>query len=128
MILSLFVVLLILALAFIVVGIIKPDEASMAMVGFVFLFILSMVILNGQLEYETGATVSNSYSYSANYSLNATTQTIVYTTAFYTGTNAHTMGYYMAIISVVGFVGVLLGLKSAWKKESQRKAIAEENE
>jgi len=121
MILSLFVVLIAISLAFILVGLMKPDESSMALVGFVFLFLLSFIILNGQLEYETGASIVNSYSYDLNYSLNGTTQQVVYNTEYYTGDNAHTMGFYMVIISIVGFVGVLLNLKSVWKRESQRK-------
>ena len=112
MILSLFIVLLVLSLVFIFIGIIKPDESAIALVGFVFLFLLSFIILNGQLQYETGANLT---SYGNN-------TYIVYTHDFYTGTTAHQMGYYMVIISVVGFVGVLLGLRSAWKKEKERRA------
>jgi len=121
MIISLFVVLIAISLAFILVGLLKPDESSMALVGFVFLFLLSFVILNEQLEYETGADIINYYSYDLNNTLNGTTQSIVYTTNFYSGSNAHTMGFYMVIISVVGFVGVLLNLRSVWKRESEFK-------
>lgn len=122
MILSLFVVLIAISLAFILVGLVKPDESSMALVGFLFLFLLSFVIMNDQLEYEVGANITNSYSYGSTGLINGTTQSVVYQTNTYSGNNAHTMGYYMAIISVVGFVGVLLGLRSVWKKESKRKA------
>lgn len=116
MILALFTVLIAISLAFIVVGLMKQDKHEMALVGFVLLFLLSFVILNGQLQYEIGAnlTTSGNNTY------------VVYNNAFYSGSNAHTMGYYMVIISFVGFVGVLFGLTSAWKKESAQKKEMEE--
>ena len=116
MILSLFLVLIFLSLVFIFVGIIRPDESAMALVGFLFLFILSFVVLNGQLQYETGATVTANYNYTGG-DITSTGQSIVYTYAYFSDSTSHTMGYYMVIISVVGFVGVLLGLRSPWKKE-----------
>jgi hypothetical protein len=112
MILPLFVVLIGIALMFIVIGYVKPDESAMALVGFLFLFLLSFVILNNQLEYEVGANVTQTSN---------TTTSINTNYAAYSGSNAHTMGYYMVVVSVVGFVGVLLGLRSAWKKESKRR-------
>jgi uncharacterized membrane protein len=122
MILSLFVVLIAISLAFILVGLLKPDESSMALVGFVFLFLLSFVVLNSQLEYETGANVTAVYSYGIDGNIIGTSQAITYSQQTFSGSNAHTMGYYMVIVSIVGFVGVLLGLRSAWKAEKQRRS------
>jgi hypothetical protein len=118
MILSLYLVLIFLSLVFIFVGIIKPDESAMALVGFLFLFLLSFVVLNGQLQYETGAIVTANYTYTGG-AITATGQNIVYSYAYFSDTTSHTMGFYMVVISIVGFVGVLLGLRSPWKKESE---------
>jgi hypothetical protein len=85
------------------------------------MFLLSFTFLNNSLEYEIGANITNIYGYDSTGTLQNNTQFVVYDNAFYSGNNSHTIGYYMAIISFVGFVGVLFGLTSVWKKESARK-------
>ncbi len=127
MILSLYVVLLIISLTFIILGLSKVEDYSyMALVGFVFLFLLSFVILNETLEYQTGANITSTYSYNINGSVNGTSQSVAYNQAVYSGSNAHTMGYYMIIISIVGFTGVLFSLTSVWKKKSKQRKEREE--
>ena len=121
MILTLFGVLIAISLVFIVIGLIKPDESAMALVGFLFLFLLSFIVLTSNLEYQVGNYINTTYTYDSTGNVNFTQQTVADHYENFDDSNSHTMGYYMVIISVVGFVGVLLGLKSAWKKESERR-------
>jgi hypothetical protein len=128
MILTLFVVLLSLSLSLIVLGILKPDESGLALVGFLVMFLLSMQILGGSLQYEKGINSTSLYTYDANGSITSTSQTLIYDYANFSDSNSHTIGYYLAVISIVGFVGVMLGLRSAWKRESEIKRKKWENE
>ena len=126
MILPLFGVLIAISLVFILIGLIKPDESAMALVGFVFLFLLSFVVLNGSLEFQVGNYINTTYGYDASDRVNFTSQAVVDNYQHFSDSNSHTMGYYLVIISVVGFVGVLLGLQSTWKRETERREANEE--
>jgi len=128
MILTLFGVLIAISLVFILIGLIKPDESAMALVGFVFLFLLSFIVLNGSLEYQVGNNINTTYGYDASDRVNFTSQAVIDNYQKFSDSNSHTMGYYLVIISVVGFVGVLFNLRSTWKKESEKRARQEEEE
>ena len=56
MILTLFIILAVISIALIVLGLSKPSESAQALIGFVFLFLLAMVVIGGNLEYKTGET------------------------------------------------------------------------
>ncbi len=124
MILTLFALLLGLSLVLIAIGLTKQDESAAALIGFLFLFLLSFVILGNNLEYEIGEQRNVSYSYDNSTGenlLNKTTEdiTLIYTTwDDTTGIfNTHRFGYFLAIASIIGFAGVLMSLKGGWKRE-----------
>ena len=127
MILSLFIVFLLFTLIIIAIGLFRPDHTEISLIGFLFLFLLSIVILNGEIQYKTG----QNYTYSclccngeetqrtgeASYcdGENATlvvTQTIDnYATWESGGTFSHIVGYWLSVASIVGFIGVILSLR-----------------
>lgn len=59
--LTLFVVLLSLSLILIAIGLFRPEHTELALVGFVFLFLLSLVLIVGDLQYKTGYTERLTY-------------------------------------------------------------------
>lgn len=105
MILALFVTLLLLGLALVVLGLSKPSETAQAMVGFSFLFLLGIALLNSGIDYQSGAIIQTNYTYSDNQVI-STNQTItyVYSTEFEDDTY---WGMWLAIGSAIGFVGTL---------------------
>jgi len=107
MIIGLYGFLLLICLVLIVIGLFKPDESAYAIIGFLFLFILSIIMLNGQVEIETGANTSSSFSYDATGTLIGHNQNIVYSYQEWNDTTSHRIGYWLVVISVLGFVGVL---------------------
>lgn len=113
MILGLYAVLVGISLVLIIIGLNKPSESAQALTGFFFLFLLSLVILNGNLEYETGENITYTYN-----SGNLTNSMKLYTYDSFTGSDSKTIGYYMALGSGVGFIGVLFSLANTkWGKE-----------
>jgi hypothetical protein len=92
------------------IGLTRPSESAQALIGFSFLFILSLVILLGNLEYETGSSVSNSFAYTGNGSLSALNQTITYQNTNWNDTNAHFVGFWMAVISFLSFIFTLMSI------------------
>lgn len=56
MILTIFLVLLGLALVLTTLGYVFPEHLEMAFIGIIFLFLLSLVVQNGSLEYRSGHT------------------------------------------------------------------------
>jgi hypothetical protein len=51
----------------IALGLFRPEHTELSLVGFVFLFLLGIVILNGQLVYKIGTSTNSSFDYDTNY-------------------------------------------------------------
>ena len=140
--LTLFIVFLVITLVIIFLSFYAPEHSELGLVGFLFLFLLSLVILGGDIQYKTG--VNETYTYgclccvegivigqpynesqggcsSENASLEVIGVTKVDQYATFTagGTVSHIVGYYLAVASLVGFIGVILGLKSQFKQRRE---------
>jgi len=97
MILELFITLMIIALAFIGLGLYKEEMRAFGIIGSLFLFLLGiLVIVPNNLEYKTGSNVTE---------LSATDTVVVYNYVSYNDSTTHYVGYF---ISIIGFLGVLL--------------------
>lgn len=137
MILTLFLVFLVLSLILIALGLFRTEHTELSLIGFFFLFLLSLVILGGQIQYKTGVIYNygclccgeyldeeqrpifgaHNCSDVTNSSLVITSMSDNYETWEGGGTLSHTVGYWMAIASVAGFAGVLWGLaRTNWRK------------
>ncbi len=107
MILTLFSVLI--SIAFFVVWLgFNYDDNGYRIVGFFFVFLLSLVLINNQLSYKSGNT------FSVNGSMVVGT-TDVYTS--YTDTSSHWIGYFLAIASSIGMITAWMYPKSGSIKE-----------
>ena len=136
MILSLFLVFVAISLVLIIIGLARPSESSQAIIGFFILFLLSIIIIQGNVQYKTGYTeymvYGNNFSgYHWDYrdplevSPNDDTQAYLfhvnrtYSYAnFSDSPGASGFGYWLAIASAVGMAGVFYGLKKTkWSEE-----------
>jgi hypothetical protein len=119
MILTFFILFLALAFVLIALGLFKPEHTELSLIGFVFLFLLSMQIIAGNISYNSGTNTTSYFAYTPNYeSLNLTlltssNETVVYnyTPMVLDGVLAHLIGYWLAVISIVGFIGVILSIR-----------------
>lgn len=115
MILSLFWAIFIISGGLIALGVIYSKEwAGTAFIGFTFLFLLSYVILTGNLQYETGNTVQSTYSYDGSGMINGTVQEVEYQYESWSDSNSHIVGYSMAILSAIGAFSSLLITLTKW--------------
>jgi len=120
--LVLFSIFLGLSLVLIALGLFKSEHTELALIGFVFLFLLGLVILNNQLEYKIGTATNSTFTYDLDYDgsgqtlLNASVEEVVdiYGTSKLGGPLSHTVGYWLIIGSFIGFVGVIMGIKHSW--------------
>jgi peptidoglycan/LPS O-acetylase OafA/YrhL len=97
MILELFVVLLIIALAFIGLGLWSDDLRAFGIIGCLFLFLLGVfIILPNNLEVRSGSNVTD---------VGGGVTTVDYNYVVYNDVTTHYVGYFLAII---GFLGILL--------------------
>lgn len=104
------------ALALIGLGFYREEHTELVLVGFLFLFLLSLVLINENLEYKSGYTEQTNYTYTGT-AINYTTltHTDVYSNVNVSSNYSHWLGYYLAVISFVGFVGGIIGIKrSKW--------------
>ncbi len=132
MILSIFLTFLCLSMLLIILGFWNKFDSYLTLIGFAFLFSLSIIIINEDLEYSTG--YNELYIYGNNYSdyhwdytgnepnpnsqavnLFHMNNTIIYTE--FEGASAKFFGYWLAVISVVGFALTLMTLKSGTKED-----------
>jgi len=118
MILTLFGVLLALSLGLVALGLYRQEHAELGIIGFLFLFLLSFVVIDGGLTYQTGFTETHSYTSlketpetSIDFLLNNTETVNTYSALAIGGTLDRTIGYYLAVCSAVGMIGFLAGLK-----------------
>lgn len=121
MILTLFAFFVGISLVMITIGLSKPTESAQALIGFTFLFLLALVLMGNNLEYKTGEQQNTTYSYIDNTTqIDTTSQTTSYIYENYDDStgwfNTHTVGFYMAVASIIGFIGVLISLKGGWKE------------
>jgi hypothetical protein len=93
------------------IGLTKPSESAQALIGFSFIFILAMVIVTGNLEYETGATTSNTFAYTGNGSISQMNQTVVYNNTKWSDNTSHFVGFWLAIIAFFSFLFTLMSIK-----------------
>ena len=112
---------MVMAVVMIAIGLIRPSESYIGIVGFLFLFFLSMIMLNGNVQYETGANTTSSFVYNATSGqLLSSRQIVDYNTAYFSDDTSHKMGFYLVVVSIVGFAGVLFSLRSHWKSEREQ--------
>ena len=115
MILTIFGFLFCISLLFVVIGLWKPEHSEMAIIGFFFLFLLSFPIMQGTLQYETGANTTSIYNYNTTGVLISSSKV---TTLNYDFFQEHNIGYWMAILSSVGMIIMFVSLrKTRWSSE-----------
>jgi hypothetical protein len=109
--LTLFIIFFILSLIIIFLGFYRTEHSELALVGFVFLFLLSFLIIGNDIQYKTGVNTTTLYTYD-NATLNSTTEvsTDMYSPFTATSGFSHSFGYWLAVASIIGFVGVIVGL------------------
>jgi hypothetical protein len=118
---TLFGVFLGLSLILIALGLFRSEHTELSLVGFVFLFLLAMVVLNNQITYVIGTNTTSTFDYTYNYAgsnLTLLTSSFeenndIYGPINLGGNLSHTVGYWLAIASVIGFIGVILGLRKS---------------
>lgn len=122
MILTLWIALLTLTFGVCILGYFTDDEPYLT-VGLTFLFLLSIVIITGTLQFENGEKIVTTFSYNATVLLNQTaTNTTTYTS--WNDTTSHIVGYLLACLSGIGIALSLMNQKQ--KGLDQKKQRDEE--
>jgi len=112
---TLFWALFIISIVLIGIGVIFIKEWSgVAIIGFTFLFLLSFIILQGNLEIQTGSNITSSYNYSLDGSVDSTFQSNIYVYDYWDDSNSHIIGYFLAIISGIGTFSSILITLGKW--------------
>jgi hypothetical protein len=120
--LTLFIIFLLLSIILISLGLFIREHTELTLIGFLFLFLLSFVVIGGDIQYKVGENTTythecqtcDAYNYSEVLVLSETTN--IYQNISMGGTLAHSFGYWLAVLSLVGFVAIMLSFKSVWSK------------
>ena len=130
MILPIFALLVGICLVLIIIGLTRPTESYCALVGFFLLFLLSFNILDGTLQYKVGSNTTFQYGdnftgYHWDYDYDPPPNEKSSPSLFhiweydnYENFQSKPLGYWLCVISAIGFIGVLFSLKkSMWEGE-----------
>lgn len=125
----LYLALLIISLFLVALSLYRNDHSELGIVGFTFIFLLSFVMIGGDIQYKVGQNETISYSClcceqdgstylcdgsTENFSIVPTSveKVDVYETFTAGGILSRTVGYWLAVLGVVGLIGVFVSLKS----------------
>ena len=113
------------SLILVILGIAKPEHSEFSIIGFLFIFLLSFHLINGTLEYKTGT--EETFIYGNNFSgyhwdyenpiePDDEEDAIAYLfhkeiTIQYANYQNHTMGFFLAIGSILSIVISLFNIK-----------------
>jgi hypothetical protein len=124
--LMLFIVFMLITLIIIFLSFYNTEHAELGIVGFLFLFLLSLIMMTGDIQYKTGENTTYTYECldpcqigNLTPFMTATTTADTYTDFSAGGPISHTVGYYLAVASIVGFIGVIVGLKYQFRKREE---------
>lgn len=117
----LFCIFVVISFTLIALGLFRTEHTELALIGLVFLFLLAMLVLNNDsLTYKVGTNTSSNFTYTYSPSANGTlltssfeSVTDIYEPITLGNTLSHTIGYWLAVGSVIAFIGVLLGLRKS---------------
>lgn len=128
MILTLFIVFIIIGLILIALGIFNDEMLVLAVAGCGVLFVIGMVLLLGNVTYETGENTTTYYNYDfINYTDNSTNKTEIvlndtlevkqYEYTSFSDDNSHWLGFLLIAAAILGFVGVMIQTRGGYKRE-----------
>jgi len=115
----LYLSLLVISLILIALSFYRTEHAELGIVGFTFIFLLSFVMIGGDIQYKVGTNTTYEYDcfdtcgIGNNDTLMTTaTEIDVYDTFSAGGTLSRTVGYWLAVLGVVGIIGVFVSLRT----------------
>lgn len=112
MITTIFIILLILALSLIIAGF-YTKAPPVNLTGYLFLFILGLVLLTGGLQYKSGSSTTFNYSNTTLISQNTTDQYSNYDNEIIQGiTLNHVLGFFISCLGALGWIITLTNLEA----------------
>lgn len=103
MILELYIPLVVLSLVLIVLGFVLKEHTELSIIGFLFLFLLSLNLNQGGVDYRVGTNLTASVTYTLSGDIDQITQTLSYKYTPFNDADSHRYGLYLAIASALGF-------------------------
>lgn len=128
MIIAIWIIILALSLILIIAG--KYIEGPPLQIGgFAFLFIMGLTLMLGGVQYTSGSNSITTYTYNGT-NITQTNETITnlytsYSTEIIQGiTINHTVGFFICVLSVFGFISVMMNLdKDPFAKKPRNKQV-----
>lgn len=111
--LTLFITFLLVSFVLIALYFYRSEHAELGIIGFLFSFILGVIIIAGGVQYVIGTTTNTTFSYDNLTLMNSSAVTVNnYDSIDPDGPLNHIAGYYLAIMSGIGLIGVFISFKN----------------
>lgn len=105
---------MLISLIFIGLGLYRLEHTELSLVGFVFMFLLSMVVIGGNLTYQTGETVQINNTFDNNSLVSSVEVTTYDYTTYQDGSGfftTHRFGYLLTVLAVIGMIGSFMSIR-----------------
>lgn len=116
--LILFTTFILISLVLVALGLYRLEHTELSLVGFVFLFLLSFVIIGDNLTYQVGenTTITNTHGLvNGSVVLLSSTENTVNAFSTYSDNSGffttHRFGYLLAVMSVIGAIGSFVSIR-----------------
>lgn len=116
--LILFGTFMLISLVLVGLGLFRLEHTELSLVGFVFMFLLSFVVIGDNLTYQTGenVTITNTHGVvNGSVVLTSSVETTSYVHSTYSDSSGffttHRFGYLLAVLSVIGMIGSFISIK-----------------
>lgn len=116
--LYLFLAFLFVGLILVGLGLFFSEHTELAIIGFGFIFILSGLLLSGSVTQKTGEVTNVTCIYDAGNLTGGIEQTdFIYDNITWDGTLNKSLGFWLGVLGVIGFVGVMIALRRSRREE-----------
>jgi hypothetical protein len=119
MILEIYLVLIAISVIMILIGLIWSYHSEYTLIGFIFMFLLGLMLSQGSVTYKIGSGTNTTFSYNDTQIIKQT-EIETYNYSVFNDTNSHLFGIYLCFSSAAGFVitlTTLTGFKWGKKKD-----------
>ena len=110
--LILFISFVFVALVLVALGLFFSDHTEVALLGFLLFFLVGMIMLTGTITHKVGTENNITCAYSSGNLTGSSEQARdIYEPISWDGNFSHTLGYFMVIAAIAGFIGCASSIK-----------------
>jgi len=118
MIFGLYITIALFCVILVILGLALSEYGGLAMIGFAIFFIISVIMLTGNIEIKSGESLLTNYTYNGSNIL-STEETMSYQYTDWSDKYSKQIGFWSLIGSAFGFIFMLFSINKSKRKEAE---------